>query len=1197
MDFRFHSMSAFLGSFPLCVYLRSDTLQPLLSSEYSPRRALYMAHPGLLWANVISDTLIAISYVLFFFGIRWLIGKLKHIEYIRSSLWALSAFSVFIVSCGAMILLRIVTIWYPLAQISLVLKIICAAASLPPAILFAWRARAIASGVIRFFDLIASEHRQADALRESEALLDRTNRVAGIGGWDLDLSTNAVNWSAETARMHGLPPGYRPSLEEGISYYAPEYHPAIRAALQTAMTCGGGWDLELPLIRADGIRIWVRLVGEAELVDGKPVRLFGSLQDKTEEIEQREALRKSELFLDRTNRVAGIGGWELDLATSDLTWSAESARLHGLPPGYKPRLDEAINYFGRSYHATLRAALQRVIEGGPGWDLELPLYRVDGRKLWVRLIGEPEIVDGKPVRVFGSVQDKTEEIEQREALRRSQVFLDRTNKVAGIGGWEFDIATGDLIWSDQTARIHGRPPGYKPTYEESFSYFPVEYHPYIQKEVDAAMAVCGTYDLELPLVRPDGRRVWVRLIGEVLSVDGEPSRIFGSLQDKTFEVEQREALRKSQNFLDRTNAIAGVGGWEIDIATGAVTWSAETYRIHGLPQNYQPSIEAGLSFYMPSARAVVAAAVERALETGEPWDVEVEFIRADDKPIWVRTVGNVEMEEGRPVRVVGAIQDKTAQVNARLALQRANERATLAANSGGIAIWDWDLADNQFICDHWMFRIYGLEPIDGPTHMSLWSDQLHPDDRPLVISALMDAIEGVKPYDMEFRVVWADGTTHHIKATGQVIRDQDGRALRMIGTTRDITEARQLAAALEAQHELLRVTLFSIGDAVVSVDAQRNIVWMNGAAERMTGWEATEAIDKPVSEVFTILFENSRLPASVHVDPNIVRSRRICMEERAILVARDGTELGVETCATPIYDSRAELAGSVLVVRDVTEQLRHAREIEQINKLQLDLKLKDQFLSHVSHELRSPLTSVYSFTSIIADNLAGDTTDEQQQYLQIVLKNVLQLQAMIEDLLTVTQSKEGKLPIEAEHFAVAPAIRDAVHTSHPAAAGKQIAVDDHGVHEEHCAWTDPTRLRQIMIILLDNAIKFTPPGGHVFIRTFDEGRMLRIEVEDDGCGIPLDKRARVFEKLYQILGPGHADTSQEGRVGLGLGLHIARDLVRRQGGNIWVTGAPEQGSIFNFTLPSASAKQEDGTPRRRKTDWPAAIDSHLTPAA
>ena len=169
-----------------------------------------------------------------------------------SALWALSAFNVFIVSCGAMILVRIVTIWYPLAQFSLVLKIICAAASMPAAVIFAWRAPAIALGVNRFFGLLASEHRQAEALRASEALLDRTNRIAGIGGWELDLVTKEVTWANETARMHGLAAGYRPTLEEGIRYFAPEHHSAIHAALQTAMTGGGGWDLELPLIRVDG---------------------------------------------------------------------------------------------------------------------------------------------------------------------------------------------------------------------------------------------------------------------------------------------------------------------------------------------------------------------------------------------------------------------------------------------------------------------------------------------------------------------------------------------------------------------------------------------------------------------------------------------------------------------------------------------------------------------------------------------------------------------------------------------------------------------------------------------------------------------------------------------------------------------------------------------------------------------------------
>ena len=615
------------------------------------------------------------------------------------------------------------------------------------------------------------------------------------------------------------------------------------------------------------------------------------------------------------------------------------------------------------------------------------------------------------------------------------------------------------------------------------------------------------------------------------------------------------------------------------------------------PITYTPTVEAGLTFYAENSRPIITAAVQRAFDTGEGWDLETEFIRADDKHIWVRTVGNVEFLDGKPVRLVGAIQDKTAQVNARQELQRLNERVTLATDGGEIGIWDWDVITNSFICDAWMFRMHGLDYVEGSTEMSLWTGRLHADDRPLTVAALLDALEGNSEYLTEFRVLWDDGSTHIVQASGKVFRDSEGRAIRMIGLHRDVTEARRLANELQQQHELLSVTLFSIADAVISVDAFNKVLWMNGAAERLTDWESSRAVGRSISEILAIVFEDSRLPVPVYVDSNIARCRRVSMNDKAILIAQDGRERNVESCATPMYDARAELVGSVLVISDITEQLRHARETEQINKLQLDLKLKDEFLSHVSHELRSPLTSVYSFTSIIADNLAGDTSEEQQQFLQIILKNVLQLQAMIEDLLTVTQSREGKLPIDLQDVDVASAVTDAIDTARSAAAAKDISVFAEDLFHVPEAWTDPTRLRQIMIILLDNAIKFTPEGGKVVVRVVETDQMLRFEVEDNGCGIPLEKRARVFEKLYQITVAGHADTSKEGRIGLGLGLHIARDLIRRQAGNIWVSGDPEKGSIFNFTLPTASAALEENTPRRRKTDLPASVASQLNPAA
>jgi signal transduction histidine kinase len=256
--------------------------------------------------------------------------------------------------------------------------------------------------------------------------------------------------------------------------------------------------------------------------------------------------------------------------------------------------------------------------------------------------------------------------------------------------------------------------------------------------------------------------------------------------------------------------------------------------------------------------------------------------------------------------------------------------------------------------------------------------------------------------------------------------------------------------------------------------------------------------------------------------------------------------------------------------RALPRALRHAIERHRMQVATdlvrtLQLQLKDEFLSHVSHELRSPLTSIYSFSSIIADGLAGQTSPQQDEYLQIILRNVSQLQAMIEDLIMVMQAQTGKLSVEPLQTSVADAIVYAVDTLRGAAAAKGITVTFRPSELLLPAFADPTRLRQILTILLDNAIKFTPFGGTVKIgvQLFeDDLTFLRVEVSDTGRGISPKDAERIFDRLYQV-----SDSGEAGRNGLGLGLYIAQELVVRQGGKIWVRSEPQQGSHFSFIVP------------------------------
>ena len=631
--------------------------------------------------------------------------------------------------------------------------------------------------------------------------------------------------------------------------------------------------------------------------------------------------------------------------------------------------------------------------------------------------------------------------------------------------------------------------------------------------------------------------------------------------------QQTEALRKSEAFLDRTGKIAGIGGWEVDLITNEVTWSTETYRIHGAPPEYQPTLQEGLAFYSLESRPVITAAVELACATGQGWDLELSAVRVDGRQIWVRTTGTAELREGKAVRLTGAFQDITERIAERNALKEATELVTLATDSGHIGIWHWDIINDTLSCDRWMHRLHGIEEdADGPDVLR-WREQLHPEDKDTVVKAMYDAIDGSNPYDIEFRVIWPDGSIHNLRATAQITRDETGRALRMVGVNWDVTEARQLTVELAQQHELLHVTFQSIGDGVITTDANSKVAWLNPVAEQMTGWPLAEAIGRPLIEIFRILNYETRLPVENPVVECLKTGETGKLAPDTILISRDGTRYGVDDSAAPIRGSQGEILGAVLVFHDVTEQRRLFAETSRVAKV--ELKLKDDFLSRVSHELRSPLTSIYSFSSIIADEIAGETTPEQQQYLEIILKNVGQLQAMIEDLLTVTQANEGKLSIAPQSLSAAEAVTDALHTIHAPAARKNIALSASIAEYLPSAYADPTRVLQILIILLDNAVKFTPAGGSVNVRVSEaESGLLLFEVADTGCGIPPEKRHRVFENLYQITGPEQSDTSQTGRNGLGLGLHIARDLVTRQGGQIWITGGSSGGTVFSFTLPA-----------------------------
>ena len=242
-------------------------------------------------------------------------------------------------------------------------------------------------------------------------------------------------------------------------------------------------------------------------------------------------------------------------------------------------------------------------------------------------------------------------------------------------------------------------------------------------------------------------------------------------------------------------------------------------------------------------------------------------------------------------------------------------------------------------------------------------------------------------------------------------------------------------------------------------------------------------------------------------------------------------------------------------------ELRSARD-EQ-------LAAKDRFISHVSHELRSPLAVVHQYTALLLDEVGGPISDDQRDFLSTIMRNLAQLKTMVDDLLEVGRRGRGQVSLHPGPVHLDELVRQTVASYQPEAEHRGIALGLE-LARRPVVDADAGRLREVIANLLENALRFTRRGGHVTVQLDTDPGWARITVEDDGIGIAPEHVGRVFEQFYQV---GQGD--ETGRTGLGLGLFVSKDLVERHGGEISVSSRPDRGSTFTVRLPQRAASPEE----------------------
>ena len=527
----------------------------------------------------------------------------------------------------------------------------------------------------------------------------------------------------------------------------------------------------------------------------------------------------------------------------------------------------------------------------------------------------------------------------------------------------------------------------------------------------------------------------------------------------------------------------------------------------------------------------------------------LEAVDAEGRSIFMQYHNVLVQPPDRDAYVLGHAQDVTELVRTQEELRVAKEQLDRLIAASPAMIFSAEPSGQYgatFMSSN-VREIMGYEPEDF--RGSFWIDRVHPEDRERVLTEIREQLLTTGHHVMEYRFLRADGSYRTMKDEQRILHGPDGKPAQIAGYWIDVTQERRLSQAMDRWYERSL-------DLACQIDVEGRYTRVNPAYTRLLGYTGAELIGKPLSHF-------------VHPD-DLERTsstlRRLWAGEGPVRFEcayrhKDGTYRWLQWDAHP-YPERGFVYASA---RDITDAKLREVELERA-KLAADKanEAKGEFLANVSHEIRTPMNGIIGMTELALDT---QLTDQQREYLQMVQSSAMALLDVINSVLDFSKIDAGKLQLEEIDFTLRETITGALKPLALSANKKGLELlYDEGPGVPERLRGDPGRLRQVLVNLVGNAVKFTEQGEISVmmekVGDFESGVQLRFQVRDTGIGIPADKLDYVFESFHQ------ADGSTSRRFGgTGLGLSIASGIVEMMGGEIVVESQEGAGSTFHFTVP------------------------------
>jgi PAS domain S-box-containing protein len=901
---------------------------------------------------------------------------------------------------------------------------------------------------------------------------------------------------------------------------------------------------------------------------------------------------RMQLMLDRFNvaiETAGFSPWEIDARNGRIVWAENRIRAFGLS---ELPLDEYGQALSKMMHpddyAEMLGTARAAIAGqDTGYSYRYRLVRPDGlvrhMQSHVRIVRNGE---GAAVRLLGATTDITNEVQTNELLLRQaeqeRLLLDRLNiatQAAGISSWEIDLRERRFLWIENPIE------GFEVAESEyALDVFFERIHPDDRAVVLEQVQLARSRGQDRVSYRfrtfnPEQRLIHVQVNARMLFDEGgRVARLLGVSWDVTKEVEAAAQLKEQaaheRMLLDRlamSTQAAGISSWEYDFEAQCFLWIENPITALNGPDG----IWGGARTFLERVHAQDRHAVEQALRlaTTERRDrVSFRYRGAgpfSETDVHLQTHARVLYDDaGHPRRMLGISWDITKEIFAQQQLElqalqlrdaeRRLERASLSSSEGH---WELDLRSWQMWLSSSYQALLGYREGELPGDYESLRELVHPDDASRCDQVLHRHLNQGDVYDVELRVRTASGEYRWFRRRGTADRDAQGRPVLMSGSIHDIHQRKLAEDALRLAQLRFERAIHGTQDGLWELEAN-GTAWCSPRLGELLGFEPGEfAAETNFLRQFLHADDESTVAAATQAHFQLEAPYDIEIRLRT----KAGEYRWYRARATAERDSTGRplrLSGSL---QDVTDA-RAARDalLSATEAAESANRAKSEFLANVSHEIRTPMNGIIGMTGLLLDTALDRT---QRDYAETIRGSADSLLIVINDILDFSKIEAGKLDIETIEVDLRSAVEDVGGAMAFQAAARNLELIVH-VHPQVPAHVmgDSQRLRQCLINLVGNAIKFTRKGEiviEVSVAGRRDGKVLtHFEVRDTGIGIAPSVLQTLFQPFVQ------ADSSTTRHFGgTGLGLSIVRRLVEMMGGEVGVESEIGQGSTFWFVLP------------------------------